>query len=156
MAASFLAHAHVLAFAAIVAFRRAPKRNPFGEDMRCVLRATPSTRSCPGLTLNPQLEVEKAEVGQGSEAPRCGGDDRRRRIAVHPLRGHHLLPVNSPSRSHSARADNFACTDVHRTDPESEKTDLKRSIATHGGTLIEKIPDPDKHRIVVSSAFSGE
>ena len=67
-----------------------------------------------------------------------------------------LLPVNSPSRSHSARADNFACTDVHRTDPESEKTDLKRSIATHGGTLIEKIPDPDKHRIVVSSAFSGE
>ena len=96
----FFAHAHVLHFAAIVAFRRAPKRNPFGEDMRCVLRATCSARSCPDLTSYPQLEVEAAEVGQGSETPRCGGDDRRCGIAVLTLRGHHLLSVHSPSRSH--------------------------------------------------------
>lgn len=64
--------------------------------------------------------------------------------------------IDSFYRSHSTRADNSARTDVHRTQPESEKTELKRSIATHGGTLIEKIPDPDKDRIVVSSAFSGE
>ena len=67
-----------------------------------------------------------------------------------------FCPFTLPLALTSARADNSARTDVHRTDPESEKTDLKRSIATYGGTLIEKIPDPDKDRIVVSSAFSGE
>ncbi|GAA5955325.1 hypothetical protein JCM8115_001915 [Rhodotorula mucilaginosa] len=99
----------------IVAFRRAPKRNPFGEDM--------SSRS-------KRQKSEKAA----------------KRHAVAETIG----DVESQSTL-------FAGTTfyVHRTDPESEKTDLKRSIATHGGTLIEKIPDPDKDRIVVSSAFSG-
>lgn len=99
----------------ILAFRRAPKRNPFGEDM-------------------------------SSRSKRQKSDKAAKRHAVAETIG----DVESQSSL-------FAGTTfyVHRTQPESEKTELKRSIATHGGTLIEKIPDPDKDRIVVSSAFSG-
>jgi hypothetical protein len=102
--------------------------------MRCVLRATPSTRSCPGLTLNPQLEVEKAEVGQGSEV------NGQKVVPAKRVDCDSTSPIVSATAwRFAALSDFFACTDVHRTDPESEKTDLKRSIATHGGTLIEKM-----------------
>ncbi|GAA5981421.1 hypothetical protein JCM10908_004104 [Rhodotorula pacifica] len=102
-------------YATILSFRRAPKRNPFGEEM-------------------------------GAKSKRQRTDRATKRHAVAEAVG-----------TVEAESELFAGTTfyVHRTDPESKKTELKRSIATHGGTLIEKIPNADIDRVVVSCAFTG-
>ncbi|GAA5867873.1 hypothetical protein JCM3774_004706, partial [Rhodotorula dairenensis] len=106
---------HAMDYETILSFRRAPKRNPFGEEL-------------------------------GSRSKRQKNDKALKRHAV----AEKLGDVESQSQL-------FAGTTfyVHRTDPEGEKTELKRAIAMHGGTLIEKVPDADTDRIVVSCAFTG-
>ncbi|BGP52608.1 DNA ligase (ATP) [Rhodotorula sphaerocarpa] len=99
----------------ILAFRRKPKRTPFGEDLSARNKRVKAARS-----------VKRHAVAE-------------------------------PIGEVDAESDLFSGTTfyVHRTEPEEYKTELKRQIAAHGGTLIEKIPDPAVDRVVVSCAFTG-
>ncbi|PRQ77013.1 ATP dependent DNA ligase domain-domain containing protein [Rhodotorula toruloides] len=122
-------------FETVLAFRRAPKKRPFGDDLASKSKAIRINR-------NGKARAVSSAVGDVEQTSDVFEDVIF--CALGNLAAHRSNRVYLSPRA-----------DIHQTKPPELKEQLQKKVVEAGGNYIQTIPPADIERVVVASEYAG-